>query len=336
VVGTVETTCGWKFTAARTDARAPWQPLPNEWGPAFDSGVRLRSDRGIVSLSENDNALNVGLTPTGLALHEELSTLPALLLAVAARLGDLLQATWFGPSILVDPSVQRYPRPQPPFSGTTIHTGCTWQAHDKRVYPATGKVGLKWVERLERVELAPQMMRTQVGPFLVREWVTDATTPEAYDLELGRCHAWLGEALGLPIDSNYNELGDCLSALAATSPDPDLTYHHPIGVDGPVSTKAMVPDAAGRLDGAEVQKYRDWLAAGQTPSGTAMKHLWIAVPTRDAAVAVRDQVLEAGFDGVVYVETGRGLMDPFPAGPWLHELDPAYTRGVTERWRRNR
>ena len=293
----------------------------------FPPKLKVRGVRANIVTSTSISGFRLLLRLKDLAFEQALVETPAFLDEVLSYAEDAISPLCVGTGIGVRTSRAGYPMPLPISNDSQFRAGMTYWKVDRRCPDVLQKQSItnERFQRAATMPLPPNVERSFSDPYLTFRWKWDGhVTAETYGIQRGLQHQWYRDALGLNIDSNYNELGDYMTGVGPKSADPMFTYYHrDLGTrSGAYGTKGMVPEG-GVLDPDVLKSFSEMLAAGRTPSGLQLNLVRIIVPSREMAVATYEQARAAGIKAVLY--PGKyGMMNPFPEWPggWLHEVAP--------------
>jgi hypothetical protein len=109
-------------------------------------------------------------------------------------------------------------------------------------------------------------------------------------------------------NDNYNKHGDRLATIGPVSPDRFVTFYSQMGNFG---LEAVVPQENYQIPPETVSRLQQWLKAGKLPDGKPLNFIYLIVPSRTAAIRVREQAKVDGLGLVYYVDNDDNLWSPY-------------------------
>ena len=172
------------------------------------------------------------------------------------------------------------------------------------------------VETLLSLDLPDWVDRRDKDDLVILRWVDRFDDEDHIRERLTKTHLWLVEHLDPPIHLNYTEQGDRRSNPSDRIESERLTFYAPLVRHG---YKATICREDGSVDEQLFEEMESWIEAGETPEGEELHALHLVLPSRDAALRIREGADELGVEKVLYMDNDGDLWDPFPEGEWLDE-----------------
>ncbi len=235
-------------------------------------------------------------------------------IALAVRLKEELEAARFGPAAAVEVLGASYPRPRPPRLRRYVALGAAASIVDLDYFEAQPALPDEIATLLD-ADLPSWVERSEHGRLVVFRWVDGLGDRDAVAEQRSRQEVWFTGIAELPRDPAYNEAGDYLMTPMGLAEHPDATYYD---AGAETAYQTAVP-AGGELPDDVAAEAESWLSAGQLPDGSPVRAVQLILPSRDAALAVREQAIALGVAQTLYIDDTGTLWDPFPAGEWLTE-----------------
>lgn len=221
----------------------------------------------------------------------------------------------FGDAVLLTPPANieveeiTYPRVLPPRSLNYYFSPCLVNFFSRKFLAKFDEWEDEKKEKLLSLPMPPGCKRIEKGDLVILQWVDNLHDKERISQRLGLQDEWFVEAVNPELDSNYNELGDKRATIPPLSPDNFITFYSYWGNFG---FKAVVPEENYQIEPETLARLQQWLAAGQLPDGKTLTSISLIVPSRTAAIRVREQALSAGMDSIYYVDNNGILWRPYP------------------------
>ncbi len=262
-------------------------------------------------------SMSIKLIIADLTAKKHAAQLEASLQFVTLLKGDNGHETRIGPVVDIGPIGISVPEPRPPRNFRVLQKSSMVDCFCRTYFDKEASEGRKReVERLLNLEMPDWVERREQGDLVILRWVDRFDDEEHIRERLTRRLVWLIEHLDPPISSNYNEAGDQRANPSAKAESEVLTFYDPIPRHG---YKATVCQEDGSVDEELFEQIKKWLEAKETPAGEELRALHLILPSREAALRVRDRAEEAGIEHVLYMGEDGNLWDPFPPGQWLDD-----------------
>lgn len=150
---------------------------------------------------------------------------------------------------------------------------------------------------------------------LVIKWVGDEAREAEVRAGVIREAKWLLQHITLELAPDFTEQGDRLVLGHGVTEHPHVTFYADAGQ---LAFQTAVPRPHdGQIEPELLAQWKSWMERGQLPDGSPVKHFTVIVPSRDAAIAVHQSLLDAGIQQVLYVGDEGTWWDPFPEGDWI-------------------
>jgi len=171
-------------------------------------------------------------------------------------------------------------------------------------------------EKLVSLETPNWVERREEGDLVLFRWVDRYDDLEHIRERMIRRLRWLTEHLDPLIHPDYTEQGDRRANPSVRGESEYLTIYNPVPRHG---YKATICREDGSIDEELFETLEEWLEAGETPDGEELRTLHLILPSREAALRIRDRAEELGAERVLYMGEDGDLWDPFPPGEWLED-----------------
>lgn len=293
------------------DAAATWKPRVT---------IELRSDRDAATrlrLTPLPNYLRLRIVVAPGDVEAHAATLLDAMIAFAAELraSDLADGVRLARGCSIRPADEDYARPRPPRQLRGWDSGAIVAFVDREWYvDAIGEPGA--AEELARIlaaALPPGATREEHGAMVVFRFVRDLTDPVAVAAARSAYQLWIEKLVPGDVAAGWNEAGDAQILIAAPERHPPLTFYDPTDQHGYKAIFAA-PDGEGL---EELEQAASWIKAKRLPDGTPVSGVSVIVPTREAAIALRERAGALGFYRLLYADNNGQLWNPFPAGHWI-------------------
>lgn len=245
------------------------------------------------------------------------ATLLDAMIAFAAELraSDLAGGVRFARGCSIKPTDENYARPRPPRQLRGWDNGAIVAFADREWYvSAIGEPDA--AEELGRILAAPLprgATREEHGAMVVFRFVRDLTDPAAVVAARSAYQMWIEKLVPGDVAAGWNEAGDVQILIAAPERHPPLTFYDRTDQHGYKAIFAT-PDGVGL---EELEQAASWIKAKRLPDGTPVSGISVIVPTRDAAIGLRERAGALGFSRLLYADNSGQLWNPFPPGKWI-------------------
>ena len=172
------------------------------------------------------------------------------------------------------------------------------------------------INTLLSLDLPDWVDRRETGDLVILRWVDRFDDEEHIRDRLARRLLWLVEHLDPPVSPGVTEQGDRAANPTGRTESDSLTFYAPLVRHG---YKATICREDGSVDEQLFEEMESWIEAGETGEGEELHALHLVLPSRDAALRIRERADELGIDKVLYMDNDGNLWDPFPEGDWLDE-----------------
>lgn len=189
--------------------------------------------------------------------------------------------------------------------GAVIFLDPAWHAEDRWEYFEQPQE----LAKLLQAEVPAAGKRFDRDGITVFRWVDDPRDEEALGAGISAQERWTGRTIAAEVQEGWKECGDWRDPAHAAQPHPDVTFYG--GWAGPVGWQTAVVDGS-RLDDEIVAKAQRLLSAGVLSDGQRLDRLNLVLPTREAAVRVREHALSVGFTAIEYMDAQGRFWDPWP------------------------
>ncbi len=170
------------------------------------------------------------------------------------------------------------------------------------------------VEKLLSAPVPKGASREVKGDLVTLRWVEDLVDRARVAAGLSRQELWWTSVLDLPVDPEYNALGDRREIPLSVDKLPPLTFYDPNYEEG---YKATVVNPDGSFDEELLEEVAGWIAAGELPDQTPLKQVHLILPKRESAIRIRERARSIGVAKVLYTDEEGYWWDPEPPGEWI-------------------
>jgi hypothetical protein len=268
----------------------------------------LLNREGVDSLSPNSLGLSLDIEDTYLQQVQniEIEQLINLVSDLHSAFKDVML---FGSAVNIRIEGITYPRVLPPRSLNYYFAPCLVNFFSRKFLAQFNKWDAEKKEKLLSLPLPPGCKRIERGDLVILQWVDNLHDVEHISQRLGLQDEWFVGAVNPELDLSYNELGDKRATIPPLSPDNFVTLYSHWGQFG---FEAVVPEENYQIEPETLARLQQWLAAGQLPDGKTLTSISLIVPSRTAAIRVREQAKAAGMGPIYYVDNDGNLWRPYP------------------------
>jgi len=208
---------------------------------------------------------------------------------------------------------ERYPRPRPPhLPKLCFIPGSLLDLYDLE-YLASVDAAAE-ASALVAASLPPGASRNVRDGLISIQWPIDLIDLDTVNAARARQEQWLSSSGDLPLEEDYNELGDRHERSSNLTPHAPLTFYDETEQIG---YWAVVPDSGGVLDTETSRTIEAIAKRGALEDGTVIAQLKLIAPIRKLSLALRRTALPLGVSAVLYPDRTGEWWDPEPPGDWF-------------------
>ncbi|HBE21517.1 MAG TPA: hypothetical protein DDW51_28965 [Cyanobacteria bacterium UBA11367] len=284
----------------------------------------LLNVRGADSPSANSLALSLNIKERYLQTVQNIE-IEQLINFVSELYSTFADVMLFGPAVNIEVEGITYPRELPPRSLNYYFAPCLVNFFSRKFLAQFNEWDVEKKEKLLSLPMPPGCRRIEQRDLVILQWVDNLRDREHISQRLGLQDEWFVEAVNPPRDLNYNELGDKRATVPPLIPDNFVTFYSQMGDFG---LEAVVPEENYQIEPETLARLQQWLEAGQLPDGKPLNFICLIVPSRTAAIRVRDQAKAAGMGSVYYVDNDGNLWLPYPYASLTESSEPQTAASV--------
>lgn len=282
-----------------------------------------QSEKTYLILSDKDNpesdTAHISLSPAKISVvcssrYESDRDLPPLLItqsisAITECYSELRQKYRFGPLMGLEYYDIPYQKIHPPRDMYPWGESKAVDFISEEYYASYLQVGNTKIQALIEAPLPEGVCRFRQGDLIILQWINDSDTIEKISEQLARRDKWYAESLSLPIQSDYNELGDRQELTHGWEKHPILTFYEPVGQIG---YRMTLPYEDNSLNEDTVEEIASWIKNESLPDSTPIRKLNLIVPDRHSALSILDEAKSIGVKKVIYPDDNGRFWDPDP------------------------